>query len=293
MQDVRWYRNDRLLNESLPHLTLEFGVLVLNKPTSEDSGYYQCVASNEAGSLRSDLYRVQIENDQSENANRRIICKYQSGKSIEGNEMKSANESRGDEAVLWCRNKHSIQPRKIRRSADDGGDLPPESLRQVNRKSLKVNETEIAVINCDLKQSDKKSGDISVVWKKDEKTIKQVQLSGRQPSEPVEGGLFESSMFREENRIVVDKKNGSLIIASTIPSDTGTYECYVHKNTKAPPSTPVTINELMIIEKLKFVPQPTSKRLEIGNVGKVHCKVQGTPAPQVKWFKVCILDVSL
>lgn len=48
----------------------------------------------------------------------------------------------------------------------------------------------------------------------------------------------------------------------------------------------VLMTELNIIEKLKFTPPPTSKGLEIGGVGKIHCKVQGTPTPQIQWTLV-------
>lgn len=46
------------------------------------------------------------------------------------------------------------------------------------------------------------------------------------------------------------------------------------------------MTELNIIEKLKFTPPPTSKGLEIGGIGKIHCKVQGTPTPQIHWTLV-------
>lgn len=48
----------------------------------------------------------------------------------------------------------------------------------------------------------------------------------------------------------------------------------------------VQVTEVNVIEKLKFVPPPTSKGLEIGSPGKIHCKVQGTPTPQIQWTKV-------
>lgn len=56
----------------------------------------------------------------------------------------------------------------------------------------------------------------------------------------------------------------------------------------------VQVSELNVIEKLKFAPPPTSKGLEISSVGKIHCKVQGTPTPQIQWTKVsgffCCVD---
>jgi len=87
-------------------------------------------------------------------------------------------------------------------------------------------------------------------------------------------------------RISINRKNGSLTFTAVISSDHGIYECNTfHEND--PISSRKT--NLTIIETLKFVPQPTSKNLEMGTLGKVHCKVQGSPTPQVKWSKVSLL----
>lgn len=73
-----------------------------------------------------------------------------------------------------------------------------------------------------------------------------------------------------------------------ISSDHGIYECNTFHENDSPISSRKT--NLTVIEQLKFVPQPTSKNLEMGTVGKVHCKVQGSPTPQVKWTKVCLFQ---
>lgn len=63
------------------------------------------------------------------------------------------------------------------------------------------------------------------------------------------------------------------------------FQCSILRNGN--PVQSVQITELNIIENLKFAPYPTSnKGLEIGSVGKIHCKVQGTPTPQIQWTKV-------
>lgn len=41
------------------------------------------------------------------------------------------------------------------------------------------------------------------------------------------------------------------------------------------------------VEQLKFSPPPVNKRLELNVSAKIHCKVQGTPTPNVVWYKVC------
>lgn len=86
-------------------------------------------------------------------------------------------------------------------------------------------------------------------------------------------------------RITINRKNGSLSIASVISSDHGIYECHTLLHDDDAPISSRKTN-LTVIETLKFAPQPTSKNLEMGTVSKVHCKVQGSPTPQVKWTKV-------
>lgn len=43
-----------------------------------------------------------------------------------------------------------------------------------------------------------------------------------------------------------------------------------------------------IAEKLKFSPPPVNKKLELGSVGKIHCKAQGgtSGSPTVRWIKI-------
>lgn len=38
-------------------------------------------------------------------------------------------------------------------------------------------------------------------------------------------------------------------------------------------------------ERLKFVPSPVSRNLELGSNTKVHCKAKGSPPPIVRWIK--------
>lgn len=63
------------------------------------------------------------------------------------------------------------------------------------------------------------------------------------------------------------------------------FQCSIHRNGGNGVQS-VQVSDLIVIEKLKFVPPPTSKGLEIGSVGKIHCKVQGTPTPLIQWTKV-------
>lgn len=84
-------------------------------------------------------------------------------------------------------------------------------------------------------------------------------------------------------RVLSNTKNGSLTFSPVLSTDSGSYECLVFNDQNVQTSS--RKSELKVIEQLKFAPQPTSKNLELGTVAKVHCKVQGTPTPIVKWTK--------
>lgn len=90
-------------------------------------------------------------------------------------------------------------------------------------------------------------------------------------------------LFVFVDRISVSSQNGSLMISSVIPNDQGFYECFVTRDDD-------TVNHhdsgtlfMEVIEELKFVPPPASKQLELHSVGKIHCRAQGSPTPQIKW----------
>lgn len=185
--------------------------------------------------------------------------------------------------VLLCRrNKNRRSHRK--RSASDESIQHPEALQRPVRKRANIAEDDSAVLNCDFKHLDRHSPEIGIQWRKDGKLIRQSILND--PNDDAASmNLMENPLFRVDGRISMHSQNGSLIISSTIPSDGGVYECSVFKGIDYILSVQTT--ELNIIEKLKFSPPPpSSKGLEMGSIGKIHCKVQGTPTPQIRWTKV-------
>lgn len=83
----------------------------------------------------------------------------------------------------------------------------------------------------------------------------------------------------------MDKDNGNLHIYRSAMSDDGIYRCQlVDPETRAVIQKGATY-EVAVRYKLKFTPTPSSKKLELSMPGKVHCKAQGMPWPEVKWFR--------
>lgn len=173
---------------------------------------------------------------------------------------------------------------------------------------LPINENDNATMNCDIGRLT--PGTINTVkWLKDGKTFRQIDINHDDDANKinVSNQQYQSDnvMPREDGRylkikklffyfnffhsflarVVVSSKNGSLTLMPVLSADTGVYECILQNDRSELMSSLKT--ELKVIEQLKFVPQPTSKNLELGTVAKVHCKVQGTPTPTVKWNKVC------
>lgn len=66
-------------------------------------------------------------------------------------------------------------------------------------------------------------------------------------------------------------------------SDRGVYTCEVF--TKGFASIYSQPAALRVHEKLKFLPPPVNKKLELNSTVKVSCKAQGATPPLVRWYK--------
>ncbi|KYB28864.1 Tyrosine-protein kinase-like otk [Tribolium castaneum] len=131
--------------------------------------------------------------------------------------------------------------------------------------SVTVDENEPSMLTCDYEP---KNHFTIVKWRKDGKSLRH--------------DFGENSLDRQ--RIKIFKHNASLVIRETESHDRGEYVCEVlAKGFEPVLSEPATIS---VIEKLKFVPPPVNKKLELGSVAKVHCKAQGTPPPIITWEKL-------
>lgn len=77
--------------------------------------------------------------------------------------------------------------------------------------------------------------------------------------------------------------NVTLYFRNVDLADKGSYKCEV--STKGFPSITSESATITVQEKLKFSPQPVSRRLERGSSSKVSCKAQGSTNPVIKWIK--------
>ncbi|XP_051157580.1 tyrosine-protein kinase-like otk [Leptopilina boulardi] len=84
-------------------------------------------------------------------------------------------------------------------------------------------------------------------------------------------------------RINYHNGNVTLFFKNLDLADKGTYKCEI--TTKGFPSISSNSATIAVQEKLKFSPQPVSRRLERGSSSKVSCKAQGSTNPIIKWIK--------
>lgn len=276
LHEVRWLKDNQPAELDLTiDIFAKSHRLNIRHPKKNHSGNYKCLARNLVGSVESEPYQIEIYDENHSSVRSSLICSDLNKKFKENKNM-----------LLCRRNKNRRSHRK--RSASDESIQHPEALQKAVRKRANIAEDDSAVLNCDFKHLDRNSQEISIRWKKDGKLIRQSILND--PNDDATSmNLMENPLFRADGRISMHSQNGSLIITSTIPSDGGVYECSVFNGNDNILSVQTT--ELNIIEKLKFSPPPpSSKGLEMGSVGKIHCKVQGTPTPQIRWTKVCFCE---
>lgn len=269
--EIEWFRNSEKLS-SLKNIELQENRLLIHKPTALDSGLYRCIASNAAGKVIS---------------RKGYILKWSQPKSQQYDSSRNCIPRLKKNYIISESMKHTFLCRG-KRGGDDNLKLPPADvvITKGPAKLLQVRENEPAELNCAFSNKQPQPTDVILRWHKDGKIFRQIDVAANDNGNNAER-LVESNkdpMLREDARVSIAKDNGSLIFTSVIASDAGKYVCQIviegYRPTTSEPG------ELQVIEQLKFMPQPTSKNLELGSVGKVHCKAQGTPAPQVKWLKV-------
>lgn len=200
IDEVRWLKNGKPVKS--------IGPLVIRHPTQNDGADYECLARNKIGIVVSQPYRVEIHANPHNMVHYAVFC-----------EPKITNANHIEKSLL-CRYKRNGRFHR-KRSASEGGSQ--SSLTTSKRKKITVAEDNTATINCDVNRLDRKVNQLSVRWKKDGKVIRQSALS-EHGSELFNGNPMETSLFRDDGRINMDTKNGSITIASTIPSDAGVYE---------------------------------------------------------------------
>lgn len=205
IDEIKWLKNQKPLglNDSL----------IIRHPNQNDNGYYTCIARNKFGTIKSHPYRIEIHaGAYNSYHNMAMFCE------------PKINDVYRNEKYLVCWYKYSggggdNRGRRLhrKRSATETGS------QSSKRKKLTIAEDNLATINCDVSGLDRKAYQMSVRWKKDGKITRQSMLNEAN-NDMSNLNPMENPMFRDDGRITMDTKNGSIKIASTIPSDAGVYE---------------------------------------------------------------------
>lgn len=187
LDEIQWLKN----GESIDSI----GSLVIRHPSQNDNGNYKCVARNKAAIVVSKPYNIEIHPNTYNSYHYAVFC-----------EPKITHANPFEKSLL-CRYKRNGRLHR-KRSATEGGSQSSSSTSK--RKKITVAENGSTTINCNVSRLDRKASQVSVKWKKDGK-----EILNEQNKNPV---------FRDDGRIIMDKKNGSIRIVSAIPSDNGAYE---------------------------------------------------------------------
>ncbi|CAD7012929.1 unnamed protein product [Ceratitis capitata] len=284
MLEIEWFRNSEKLS-TLKNIELQQNRLIIRQPRAADSGLYRCIASNAAGRVMSKKgYVLQWTDKEAKGLPERDNIGgggAGGGKSGGCVPRLKKNQKLPIEAmsqIFLCRGKRGGQP------AEDK--LPPITDVAITKGPTngKIKEFEPIELQCVHTVPDKYR-QVQLRWRKDGKLFRTVDrgtaTTADSTSTPTEAS--KELTLREDSRIVLSRSNGSLLFSSVFANDAGQYVCQIYVEGHRPITSQPA--DLQVIEQLKFVPQPTSKNLELGSVGKVHCKAQGTPSPHVKWIR--------
>ncbi|XP_034477459.1 tyrosine-protein kinase-like otk [Drosophila innubila] len=265
---IEWYRDSAKLS-TWQNIELQQHRLIVRQPSSLDNGLYRCTASNAAARVMSKQgynYQHQI--------NAKCLPRLKKNQKLP--------DSWGKQVFL-CRGKRGGAG-----GMDQSMSLPPspEGLQIVQGPNAKliIKEGEPAALSCLYElPAELQNQRVQLRWRKDGKVMRHLELGGALiPGQSLDS-FNKDALLREDARLVVHKQNGTLSFNSIIASDAGQYMCQLQLEGHSPVNSSPGILE--VIEQLKFMPQPTSKNLELGILGKLHCKAQGTPTPQVQWVK--------
>ncbi|XP_055706072.1 tyrosine-protein kinase-like otk isoform X2 [Phlebotomus papatasi] len=260
---IEWFRNGVKLTKEPQKYDFTRRKLHIRRVTKEDNGIYRCAGHNEAGSVfsrRNFILRIPAKRS-------RVPCHGQ-------NLVVIRNLQKGDEEVNLCREK-----RKNRDLDLNVG----ETMKQ-EQASVVIDEGKPIRLACAFTDH---GIPLSIRWRKDGKPFRSLDINTVDElpmgdSTELSGDV---SIVREDPRVTVSKDNGSLMFVESVATDEGNYDCQVVAISTNELKFVSPLFDVQVIEQLKFMPRPTSKNLELGAMGKLHCKAQGTPSPQVKWHR--------
>ncbi|XP_055532558.1 tyrosine-protein kinase-like otk isoform X2 [Wyeomyia smithii] len=303
---IEWYRNNERLTKSA-HIDFQRRKLHIKNATAKDNGVYSCRIVRRAATGIPNLqpeavasvknYRLKLK------ATSAVPASWSSVAAATGGGHRADNtygiDCTKSQNSLLCRGKRGDKPMAAALTASvssssfvsalttaaaaaDNLALPLVQIVDHPANAV-VNESAPAVFNCGFQALPNETA-VIVKWRKDGKVIRKWDSGFGDLMDGGGDGVTESSMFRDDARIHVDRVNGSLVFNSVIASDEGSYDCQITNNGTEFLVTSNTA-ELQIISNLRFTPKPpTTRNLELGSVAKIHCKAQGTPAPAVHWL---------
>lgn len=118
-----------------------------------------------------------------------------------------------------------------------------------------------------------------VTWQHDDRPLRPAGNGGSANTDPITAAVNGNGGPGHLNTY----PNGTLHIRNVGLSDSGDYFCSV--NTTGFPVQTAKVATLQVRERLKFVPAPVSRNLELGSNAKVYCRARGSPSPIVRWIK--------
>ncbi|KAG1695551.1 Protogenin [Nymphon striatum] len=296
---INWEKNKKKL-ESNSRITVQpSGVLQIYNIKKSDAGKYRCVASNIAGRKRSSAAQLTVKKKVSAPTNAPILLSPAFQKVI---------KKQDETAILECLASGNVKP-SLSWIREDGGSLPTERISQIGQGTLVISSlkpSDAGVYICTVSSKDPETQEILTVSQstrlrvlvppdivfKPESLAKPMSITARFKCH-VEGMPTPKVVWLKNgkpltiNGRIKTKGNSVLIVAQTVASDSGIYQCMtsnragtataaarLHVNTSSDqPSAPgiisaTTISSTSILVKWKNSTSPRGLHIQAYSL---HC----------------------
>ncbi|KAK6759923.1 hypothetical protein RB195_021467 [Necator americanus] len=270
---ITWLMDGKALLQTENVQFLENGrILVLNHVQSEEEGRYTCKAENKAGKAEADTY-VQVT------APPRVFMQSEEMKVVAGRGATIRCEVFGNPPpkVDWLKNGQLFQSELLQSSTN---------LRYLHLREASVEDagryTCIAMNRAGEQRASTQLHVLVIPVIEDGERVIQVKENNTLSIDCAAGGIPPPQItWKKDGQPLDDVQGNRLIVPHAVPSDAGRYTCTA-RNEAGHVSADFAVD---VFSRPRFKDIKAEVQVIDGDRARLECKVEGHPAPTVRWLR--------